>query len=262
MLAEATRQAPSHRWIEPAARRLIQARKTKRDVSARCAVALAAMNAASGTTACTTLYLARHGQSEWNHGGRVTGRMDPALSDLGHEQSRALATCVQGEGLDAIYASALRRTAQTATPASIATGVPIRRLAALDEIGMGELEGRWRDERDPAAQAQWVRWKAQPWLHTVPGGESLTHFTERVLTALRSILEHERGKRVLIVGHGATNRVLLGTLLEWPREYWPEIRPRNKYCYRLRLGGGAVPEVATFTLGGRRSGRCETRFVN
>lgn len=209
----------------------------------------------------TTLYVARHGQSEWNHSGRVTGRLDPALCHKGHEQSRALAEMLQRDGgLDAIYASALRRTAQTATPASAVTGVPIQRLAALDEIGMGELEGRWRDERDPAAQALWAQWKAQPWDFTVPGGERLVDFTERVQTALRSVLEAERGKRVLVVGHAATNRVLLGTLLGWPRERWHEIRPRNKHCWRLRLTDG-VAEIDTFTLGGSRSGRCEPGFV-
>ena len=214
-------------------------------------------------SAATTLYLARHGQSEWNHTGRVTGRLDPALSDKGLEQSLALAECVQRDGgLDAIVVSSLRRTAQTAQPTSAATGVPIEQLAALDEIGMGELEGRWRDERDPEAQALWAQWKAQPWSFTVPGGERFVDFTARVQQALLSILECHAGRRVLVVGHGATNRVLLGTLLEWPRARWPEIRPRNKHCYRLRLEGAALPQVDTFTLGGSRSGACVQGFMS
>lgn len=208
----------------------------------------------------TTLWLARHGVSEWNHGGRVTGRRDPALSAKGLEQAAALAACVRDDGLDAIYVSGLRRTAQTAAPAAQATGAPVERVAALDEIGMGELEGRWRDERDPAAQALWAQWKAQPWRFTVPGGEPFADFVERVQTALRAILQQHQGQRVLVVGHGATNRVLLGTLLEWPSERWGEIRPRNKLVYRLRLGGVA-PDVATVTLGGRHSGRHEPGFV-
>ena len=204
--------------------------------------------------AATTLYLARHGQSEWNHTGRVTGRLDPALSDKGREQGLALAACVQAQGgLDAIVVSGLRRTAQTAQPASAATGVPIQRIAALDEIGMGELEGRWRDERDAEAQALWAQWKAQPWTFTVPGGEPFERFTDRVQGALRTILDGHRGKRVLVVGHSATNRVLLGTLLGWPRERWAGIRPRHKYCHRLVLGGTG-PAVATVTLGGRHNG--------
>lgn len=208
----------------------------------------------------TTLWLARHGQSEWNHTGRVTGRLDPALSAKGLEQAQALAACLRDDGLDAIYVSSLCRTQQTAAPAALTTGAPVRRIAALDEIGMGALEGRWRDERDPAAQALWAQWKAQPWRFTVPGGEPFVDFAARVQAALRTILEQHDGQRVLVVGHGATNRVLLGTLLQWPRERWPEIRPRNKFVYRLRLVGPA-PDVVTVTLGGRRSGRCEPGFV-
>jgi broad specificity phosphatase PhoE len=208
----------------------------------------------------TTLWLARHGQSEWNHSGRVTGRLDPALSAKGHEQATALAECLRDDGLDAIYVSGLRRTEQTAAPAAQATGAPVRRIVALDEIGMGELEGRWRDERDPAAQALWAQWKAQPWLFTVPGGEPFADFAGRVQAALRAILRQHEGRRVLIVGHGATNRVLLGTLLEWPCERWSEIRPRNKLVYQLRLGG-VVPDISTIRLGGRHSGRREPGFV-
>lgn len=208
----------------------------------------------------TTLWLARHGQSEWNHTGRVTGQLDPELSDKGVEQAQALSACLQEEGLDAIYVSSLRRTEQTAAPAARATGAPVQRIAALDEIGMGVLEGRWRDERDPDAQALWARWKAQPWLFTVPGGEAFTDFTERVQAALRAILGRHEGRRVLVVGHGATNRVLLGTLLGWPRERWSEIRPRNKLVYRLSLGG-AEPDISTVRLGGRQGGCREPGFV-
>lgn len=56
----------------------------------------------------TTLDLARHGQSEWNNGRRVTGQLDPGLSDLGLMQSETLACRLRHEALEAIYRSALR----------------------------------------------------------------------------------------------------------------------------------------------------------
>jgi broad specificity phosphatase PhoE len=208
----------------------------------------------------TTLYLARHGQSEWNNQSRVTGQLDPALSPKGREQSQGLALCLQGEGLDAIYSSALQRTIDTATPTATATGLAIVRLAALNEINVGVLQGRFRDERDAEAQALWAQWQAEMWSFRIPGGERFDEFALRVGAALRVILDRHRGQRVLIVGHGATNRVLLGTLLGWPRARWSELKPRNKFCYRLQLGEG-VPRVATYTLGGSRNGRCEEGFV-
>jgi len=208
----------------------------------------------------TTLYVARHGQSEWNHQSRVTGQLDPALSPKGRQQSDALAQCLQGEALGAIYSSALQRTVETATPTAAATGLPIARLAALNEIHVGVLQGRWRDERDPEAQSLWAQWQADPWGFRIPGGERFDEFALRVGAALQAILDRHRGERILVVGHGATNRVLLGTLLGWPRERWRELRPRNKFCYRLTLGDGA-PEVATYTLSGNKTGRCDAGLL-
>ena len=208
----------------------------------------------------TTLYLARHGQSEWNNQGRVTGQLDPGLSAKGRGQSEGLALCLQGQAVDAIYSSALQRTIDTAKPTATASGLPIAPLAALNEIHAGVLQGRFRDGRDAEAQALWAQWKADLWSAGIPGGERFDEFTLRVGTALQTILHRHEGQRVLIVGHSATNRVILGTLLGWPRERWHELRPRNKYLYRLALGA-AEPEIATYTLGGSKSGRCEPGFI-
>lgn len=208
----------------------------------------------------TTLFLARHGQSEWNNLGRVTGQLDPGLSATGREQSEGLARCLHGEALDAIYSSALQRTIDTAAPIAAASGHQIVPVAALNEIHAGVLQGRFRDERDGEAQALWAQWKADLWGAGLPGGERFDEFTLRVGAALQAILHQHEGQRVLIVGHSATNRVILGTLLGWPRERWHELRPRNKYLYRLRLGA-AEPEMVTYTLSGNKTGRCEPGFV-
>lgn len=207
----------------------------------------------------TTLVIARHGQSEWNNRSLVTGQLDPGLSDKGRQQGAALAQCLQDVPLDAIYTSALRRTHDTARPTASAKGLPLIALPALNEIHLGVLQGRHRDERDPEAQALWARWQDDLWHFRVPGGERFDEFTQRVDEALQQILRQHAGQCVLIVAHRATNRVLLGTLLDWPRERWVELRPRNKYAYRVRLG--VVPEVATYTLSGSASGTCADGFV-
>jgi broad specificity phosphatase PhoE len=207
----------------------------------------------------TTLYLARHGQSEWNNQSRITGQSDIGLSDKGIVQSQALAQCLQGVALDAIYTSALKRTVATAQPTAAEHGLTMVSLPALNEIHMGVLQGRLRDERDPEAQTLWKAWQADLWNGSVPGGEGFGELAQRVLAAIDGILQRHAGQSVLVVGHRGTNRVVLGHLLGWPRERWGELGMRNKHCYRLRLG--ATPEVATFTLGGSKNGRCEEGLV-
>ena len=213
----------------------------------------------STDAAPTLVFLARHGQSEWNNQSRVTGQADIGLSDKGCQQGEALAQCLKGEALDAIYARALRRTLDTAQPTATAQGLAIASLPALNEIHMGVLQGRQRDERDPEAQAMWAAWQADVWNSRVPGGERFDEFAERVEAALQSILQQHRGQRILIVGHRATNRVLLGTLLGWPRERWSELRLRNKFFYRVQPG--EAPRIATYTLSGSKTGTRIDGFV-
>lgn len=208
----------------------------------------------------TMLYLARHGQSEWNNQGRITGQFDVGLSPRGREQSEALAQCLADEALAAVYSSALQRTVATARPTAASQGLDIVSMPELNEIHLGVLQGRYRDGRDTEAQALWAQWQADPWGYRVPGGERFDEFALRVEAGLRTILERHRGQRILIVGHRATNRVLLGHLLGWPRERWAELRLRNKYFYRLCLGAPSA-EIATFTLSGSQTGACTEGFV-
>ena len=210
-------------------------------------------------THTTTLYLARHGQSEWNNQGLVTGQLDPGLSDKGAQQSQALAQCLRDEPLNAIYASALQRTIDTAQSTATVKGLAIVSLPELNEIHMGVLQGRHRDESDPEARALWAQWQADLWGYHVAGGERMDEFAQRVEAALQALLQRHRGERLLIVGHRATNRVLLGTLLGWPRERWGEIRLRNKFFYRVEPGEPA--RIATFTLSGSKTGQCVDAFV-
>jgi broad specificity phosphatase PhoE len=202
----------------------------------------------------TTVFLARHGQSEWNNQSRITGQADIGLSPKGAEQGLALAQCLRNEPLHAIYASALRRTVDTAQATADDKGTPIVSLPALNEIHMGALQGRHRDERDPEAQALWAQWQANLWGPAVAGGERFDDFAQRVGPALQSLLALHPGQSILIVGHRATNRVLLGLLLKWPQERWEELRLRNKYFYRLQLA--ETVSISTYNLGGDKSGAC------
>ena len=221
------------------------------------------MSLSKGTTAgsrVTTLYLARHGQSEWNNQSRITGQFDIGLSPRGQQQSQALAHCLAGETLAAVYASALQRTIATAQPTATAQRLNVVSMPELNEIHLGVLQGRHRDDRDTEAQSLWAQWQADPWGYRVPGGERFDELAQRVQGGLQTILEQHHGQRILIVGHRATNRVVLGHLLGWPRERWAELRLRNKYCYRLRLGMPST-EIATFTLSGSKTGVCTEGLV-
>jgi len=87
------------------------------------------------------LLLIRHGQTPANVRGELdTGRPGPGLTALGHAQAAAIPAALQGVQIDAIFASVLVRTEQTATPLARARDLRITALDGIHEIEAGDLE--------------------------------------------------------------------------------------------------------------------------
>ena len=204
------------------------------------------------------IYLARHGQSESNSERRLCGQLDPALSALGVEQSRQLARVLAELPLRAIFTSTLQRTAQTAAPIARARGLPPVALAGLKELSLGTLEGRFRDARDPEAQALWQQRKADPARFRAPGGESFQELVARVLAALDQLLDSAPSGAALIVGHRESNRALLKGLLGWSTERVLTAKLRNYFVYDIDVATRTV--VRTISLHGQDSGRVYDGF--
>jgi probable phosphoglycerate mutase len=133
----------------------------------------------------------RHGETETNRLGLITGATDIELNARGREQALAAAELVRGLRVDAIYSSPLRRARDTAECVARIVGVPVILVPGIAERGFGELEGKPR--------RLLVRET------TPPGGESLAAFTARVLEALAAIAG---GNRPLVVAHSGVFRVL------------------------------------------------------
>ncbi|MCV9993183.1 histidine phosphatase family protein [Paeniglutamicibacter sp. ZC-3] len=87
------------------------------------------------------LILIRHGQTTSNVGHHLdTGEPGASLTDLGREQARALPAALAATTIEAIYASTLLRTQQTAAPLAAALGLEVGIRAGLREIPAGTLE--------------------------------------------------------------------------------------------------------------------------
>ena len=62
----------------------------------------------------TTIYMVRHGETEWNAAHRMQGWSDIPLNEKGREQASFAARKFESIPLDAIYTSPLKRAADTA----------------------------------------------------------------------------------------------------------------------------------------------------
>ena len=142
------------------------------------------------------LLLVRHGQSqEYREDAPfslVGGHGDPPLSDLGRQQAELVAARLAGAGIEAVYVTTLRRTAQTAAPLAARLGLTPQVEAGLREVFLGAWEGgRYRKmvaENHPVAQRMFAeeRW------NVIPGGEQLAAFQGRIRASVGCILTAHR----------------------------------------------------------------------
>lgn len=164
----------------------------------------------------TTLYLVRHGETEYNRRRIMQGRrIDSSLNATGRRQAAALAQRFEGVHFDAVYTSAMKRTMQTARPVLAAcNGAVVHRLEDLDEMCWGIHEGApWSDRLEAVIEDMYARWDRREFDHSVEEGESILDVQKRGLRAVEHIVTRHPGETVLVVTHGRFLRVLLSTIL-------------------------------------------------
>lgn len=157
----------------------------------------------------TTIYLTRHGQTEWNVQNRMQGHMDSALTTLGVQQAEWLSQGMQAINLDVIYASSSPRALRTAEIIRGERDVPLKISDAFKEIGMGVWEGR--DSAELAAQYSDQHryfWK-DPDQFKVEGSETFAEVQTRALEKLQEILTAHQGETILIVTHTVVIKLLM-----------------------------------------------------
>jgi len=163
-----------------------------------------------------TLYLVRHGETDWNRAQRYQGQQDVPLNDTGRAQAARNGRCLAGvlgpraAHIDFI-ASPLLRARETMEIMRREMGLPAAGYSTderLREIHYGHWEGQlWAElpRLDPAgfAAREADRWGWQP-----RGGESYRELSERVACWLEG-LEQD----AVVAAHGGVMRVLRGRLL-------------------------------------------------
>src|SRR5699024_12554464 len=89
----------------------------------------------------TTVLLWRHGQTDYNSGGRLQGQVDIALNETGQAQAAAAAEVLSRVQPVQIISSDLSRAHDTARTLGELVGVPVRLDQRLRERSFGRWEG-------------------------------------------------------------------------------------------------------------------------
>lgn len=162
----------------------------------------------------TRVLVVRHGQSEGNVGRIWTSAREGfPLTELGHEQARAVGETLRDEGVTAVYGSPLLRAQQTASEIAGVLGLEAQVLEGVEEMHVGVHEGRHDDHVGPVAIEVFGRWWRDGDLSGgFDGGETGEQITGRFAAALGSVAEAHPGETVVVVSHGGAMALSLAQL--------------------------------------------------
>ena len=191
--------------------------------------------AAQQQTGSLHLYIARHGETDWNVQHKLQGMTDIPLNENGRKQAVALAESLKGVHLDAIYSSTLSRSRDTAQTVAAKT-MTVKSLDGLRERNYGHFQG------GSDANPEYVK-RMNVWDDRLDDGESLNQLLARAKDSLAQIRREHPAGNVLIVAHRITNQMLLRALLDLTPEQAVKITQDNDEVYLVELDPGAKPRL-------------------
>ncbi len=155
------------------------------------------------------LLLIRHAESLWNAAGRWQGHGDPALSQTGEGQARALAEKAAERSPERLLCSDLRRARQTAAALGRVWGLDPTPDPRLRELDIGEWTGLDREgieARDPQRLAHFD--SGDPDCRP-GGGESRREIRSRAREVVSELVATHEDGCVALVTHLGFIRALI-----------------------------------------------------
>ena len=217
------------------------------------------------------IYLARHGQTEWNRLSRWQG--NPDLDQVGFINRVSLWHLLKDEPIRAIYTSGKQRTQSTAELLAQQHDLTIKVRPGLDEISPGIAKGICYSQLAPhkappsarkcemtargshpevalkVLQEAYLKQEKSGIKGRMPLGESLVDMTERSKPVVQELRRGLSKGKILVVAHGVMNRGLLHQLMGWPLKNLASLRQENDQVYRIEGANGGRPKLFLYTPG-------------
>lgn len=147
-----------------------------------------------------SVYVLRHGQTEWNRLGIVQGRSDTSLNEVGFAQAKEAKKELDKVDFARCYCSPLLRARQTMETVLEGRDIPIFIEPRLVEMAYGDFEGtKWQE-------GYHLQRRIIPCRHQ--NGESYFDMVQRIYPFLDEINEDAKTSDILLVCHGAVSRVI------------------------------------------------------
>ena len=162
----------------------------------------------------TRLYLTRHGEVV-NH-GVYNGQTDVDITPKAIQQMERLRDRLADKDLRAAYSSDLIRTRKGAEIIAQPHGLTPMAFPEFREVNFGRWQGLSYVQVMEQFPADIPQWLSNVEHFRIPEGESMIEVRQRSIPKLQELIELHRGGEILLVCHGALNRVILAEALRLP----------------------------------------------
>ncbi|ARP69980.1 bifunctional RNase H/acid phosphatase [Streptomyces pluripotens] len=189
-----------------------------------------------------TFVLLRHGETPLTPQKRFSGSggTDPSLSDAGREQAHHAAAALARRGtIQAVVASPLTRTRETAAIVAARLGLDVAIEEGLRETDFGAWEGLTFGEVRERHPEDLNAWLADPEAHPTGGGESFAETAARIAATRDKLVAAHKGRTVLLVTHVTPIKTFVRFALGAP--------PRS--LFRMELSAASLSAVAYYADG-------------
>jgi len=192
----------------------------------------------STTTATKTMYIIRHGETNYNKMGIVQGSgVDTDINDKGIAQADAFYQAYKHIPFQQIFVSSLKRTHQTVAPFQ-ELNIETQVIPELNEINWGILEGQHPSEHSRREfYAMLAKWRNGELNVAINGGETPNSMVKRQKLGLKKIETLEKSP-ILVCMHGRALRGFLCLLTNTPLHQMGDFEQNNVFLYVLEKHSG------------------------
>ena len=186
------------------------------------------------------IYFVRHGRTEWNAIRRMQGQWNSDLDELGREQADVNGRWLAGLGIEALFASPLDRTRQTAEIITRHLDLPIVFDDRLKEWDCGDWSGWLYAEIEEKWPEDWQAWRADLFDYRPPNAENYPDMIARSAPFLEELRAHDAAT-IAVVSHGMIGKAMISTLLGLDAQQTLAFHQPNDRVFRIDLepDGGA-----------------------
>lgn len=165
-------------------------------------------------------FITRHGQTEWNALGRLQGRKDIELNEVGREQALITGKKIKDEKIDIIITSPLKRARETAEIINKQFDVEIVEDDRLMERCYGDFEGITKTELKERKKQYPEIDDACNYLKNINifNMETMQDLCARIYEFLDEITTKYKDENVLIVTHGSASIPIKCYFMKYPLE--------------------------------------------